>query len=190
MGPPLEKQLETKEKEFRDLREELENELQSTALPLLEKADIALDMLEMRDIAELKSMKTPQEQLKKIMATIAAVVYNVEVRTEADWRAKAGHSLVPDLKDFQRDEILVEGSAQVKQLEEHCADEELSIQEMEKFKGPRIAKCLNTWIWAMRGYAEIRKKIQPRMDKMRKLEVEVRKLYEEKKELESSKPKG
>ena len=42
----------------------------------------------------------------------------------------------------------------------------------------------------MRGYAEIRKKIQPRMDKMRKLEAEVRKLYEEKKELESSKPKG
>ena len=43
---------------------------------------------------------------------------------------------VPDLKDFQRDEILVEGSAQVKQLEEHCADEELSIQEMEKPFGP------------------------------------------------------
>ncbi|CAE7018933.1 DHC10 [Symbiodinium sp. CCMP2456] len=190
MGPPLEKQLETTEKEFRDLREELEKELQSTALPLFEKAEVALDVLEMRDIAELKAMKTPQEQLKKIMATIAAVVYNVEVKTEADWRGKAGHSLVPDLKNFDRDAILVEENAQVKRLEEHCADEELSIQEMEKFKGPRIAKLLNTWIWAMREYAVVRKKIQPRMDKMRKLEAELVKLYEEKKELEKSKPTG
>ena len=42
----------------------------------------------------------------------------------------------------------------------------------------------------MRAYAEVRKKIQPRMDKMRKLEAELIKLYEEKKELEKSKPKA
>ena len=38
--------------------QELENELQSTALPLLEKADIALDMLDARLILESEVSKS------------------------------------------------------------------------------------------------------------------------------------
>ncbi|CAE7278391.1 DHC10 [Symbiodinium pilosum] len=188
MGPPLEKEIEKRTKELMALREELEGELQSKAMPHLDRAGIALDKLEMRDMAELKSLAKPQEQLKKVMATIAAVVYDLEVKTEADWRKKVGSYLVSDLQQFDRDEKLKEGSSQLKELERHCADKELSLEEMESFAGPRVAKLLNTWIWAMHEYAQVMKPITPRIDKLHKMEKELEKLYEEKKELDKSKP--
>ena len=57
-----------------------------------------------------------------------------------------------------------------------------------RFAGPRVAKLLNTWIWAMHEYAQVMKPITPRIDKLHKMEKELEKLYEEKKELDKSKP--
>mmetsp|Transcript_46430 Transcript_46430/g.86790 ORF Transcript_46430/g.86790 Transcript_46430/m.86790 type:complete len:190 (+) Transcript_46430:53-622(+) len=186
MAPPIEKEFEDKVKEAKALQEELEAELSKEVLPALEDADRAIDLLEMRDMAELKAIKKPEEQVLKVMKTLVAVLYNMDDASHDDWRKKASSYLVEDMRRFDRDDPAIANVA-LDKINAHFLDEQVSVENMEKFTGPRIAKVITKWLFAMQVYIKKFCDIKPRRDKLKTLHEELEKLHKLKDEAAKSK---
>mmetsp|Transcript_39632 Transcript_39632/g.85668 ORF Transcript_39632/g.85668 Transcript_39632/m.85668 type:complete len:182 (-) Transcript_39632:214-759(-) len=175
MAPPLEKELEDKAKELEKLRDEVETDMQGSMLPHVENMEQALDTLNMKNLAEMRSKKKVSDEIVKVMNTLYYVLNETEARAE-DWRKLAfDYKFAERLKCFDRDDLSDRAFAR---LDGFFSEPEPDVDGDRKFGDIVVTKVVLTWMRGLYNYCKERKRLQPRIDQVRRLDGELQALYE------------
>eukprot|EP00435_Cladocopium_sp_Y103_P027914 s2325_g6.t3 len=189
MAPPLEKQLEDKAKELQKLQEEVETDMQESMLPH--------DTLDMKNLAEMRSKKKVSDEIVKVMNTLYYVLNEKEARAE-DWRKLAFDYKFAERLCLGLNIMLVDKA--FARLDGFFSEPQSDVDGDRKFGDIVVTNVVLAWMRGLYNYRDLatlpklhvfhvpisvwmtarkeRKRLQPRIDQVRKLDGELQALYE------------
>ena len=146
---------------------DLESDMQTQLLPWLESMEKDLDRLEMKDLSDLRARKKISEDDK----TILDMVYFVLEEKEMSGTSRPmvyDHKFVSRLKCYERDEV---NDVVVEKLTSFFSKPE-PVGELA------VPKAVLTWMRGIYEYSTGRKKMQSRIDEVRKMDKELHELQQ------------
>eukprot|EP00434_Breviolum_minutum_P028854 symbB.v1.2.025519.t1/scaffold2480.1/size78183/1 len=167
MAPPLKEQFQTKMEAAMKFKADLESDMQTQLLPWLESMEKDLDRLEMKDLSDLRARKKISEDDK----TILDMVYFVLEEKEMSGTSRPmvyDHKFVSRLKCYERDEV---NDVVVEKLTSFFSKPE-PVGELA------VPKAVLTWMRGIYEYSTGRKKMQSRIDEVRKMDKELHELQQ------------
>nr|XP_057927697.1 dynein axonemal heavy chain 10-like isoform X1 [Doryrhamphus excisus] len=169
------KEIEEQNKVIAVEKVEAESSL-AEALPALEAARIALQDLDKSDVTEIRSFAKPPKQVQVVCECILVLCKKKEINWQAAKGMMSDPGFLRSLMEMDCDAI---GSQQVKTVKGFLKNLSTTLEEMQSIS--KAGSGMFKFVEAVVGYCEVAKEINPKREKVARLE---RNFFQSKRELE------
>jgi dynein heavy chain len=161
-----------KAEETKSIADDAQRDL-NLALPALENAIKALDALDKNDISEIRVFNNPPDMVRTVMEAIC-ICFN----TKPDWATAKGllgdSYFLKKLYDYDKDNI---PDSRIKKLKPYLENPQFQPEEVAKVSKACRSLCL--WVHAIAIYARVFKEVEPKREKLKQAEEELRVVMDE-----------
>jgi dynein heavy chain len=161
-----------KAEETKSIADDAQRDL-NLALPALENAIKALDALDKNDISEIRVFNNPPDMVRTVMEAIC-ICFN----SKPDWATAKGllgdSYFLKKLYDYDKDNI---PESRIKKLKPYLDNPQFQPEEVAKVSKACRSLCL--WVHAIAIYAKVFKEVEPKREKLKQAEEELRIVMDE-----------
>eukprot|EP01138_Halocafeteria_seosinensis_P006356 gb/GECG01006497.1/.p1 GENE.gb/GECG01006497.1/~~gb/GECG01006497.1/.p1 ORF type:complete len:3153 (+),score=416.35 gb/GECG01006497.1/:1-9459(+) len=150
------------------------------ALPALNNAIDALNKLDKKDITEVKSFAKPPPAVQTVMEAVCILLGE-----KTDWdsakRVLSRNDFMEALKNYDKDNI---PQNILKKLKKYVEDPTMQVDVVSKVSKAATSLCM--WCHAMDVYAKVAKEVEPKRERLNKMNAELDKADKDLKEKQES----
>ena len=174
------------QKEMEHKREEIEKEKKDVqalaldaqidlekAMPALLEAEQALDKLEKKDIAEIRSYAAPPPAVEKVMNAVMIILINEKPNWLNTKKELNDPNFISKIRNYNKDEI---PNKTLKKLEAYTQLPEFSPKVLESISLAAMALC--KWVHALEAYGKTFRDVEPKRQTVKALENNLKKMEE------------
>lgn len=162
-----EAEAKVKAEETKQIADDAQRDL-NLALPALEKAVQALDALDKNDITEIKVFNNPPEMVQTVMEAVCILL-----GAKPDWatsKALLGdNNFLRNLYNYDKDNI---PDAKIKKIKPYVDNPKFHPDEVAKVSKACRSMCM--WVRAIDLYARVFKDVEPKRNRLKQAEEELR----------------
>lgn len=148
------------------------------ATPALLEAEQALEKLEKKDLAEIRSYAAPPPAVEKVMNAVMIILINEKPNWQNTKKELNDPNFMSRIKNYNKDEI---PNKTLKKLEAYTQLPEFSPKVLEGISIAAMALC--KWVHALEAYGKTFRDVEPKRQTVKALENNLKKMEEKLTEL-------